>query len=32
MTAKFTLKAIQQYWEDNIVAKASYWIADTAKG
>jgi len=32
MTAKFTLKAIQQYWEDNIVAKASYWRADTAKG
>jgi signal transduction histidine kinase len=32
MTAKFTLKAIQQYWENNIVAKASYWRADAAKG
>lgn len=32
MKAKSTLGAIQRYWEDNIVARASYWRADTAKG
>jgi len=32
MTAKFTLKSIQRYWEDSIVAKAAEWKADTNKG
>src|SRR4030042_1132097 len=32
MTAKFTLKSIQRYWEDNIVAKAAEWKADTNEG
>lgn len=31
MTAKFTLKSVQQYWE-GIVAKLSEWKADTTKG
>jgi signal transduction histidine kinase len=31
MKARFTLKSIQQNWED-IVAKASEWKADTTKG
>jgi hypothetical protein len=32
MTAKFTLKSIQRYWEDSIVARAAEWKADTNKG
>jgi signal transduction histidine kinase len=32
MKARFILEAVQWYWEDNIVAKASDWKADTAKG
>jgi signal transduction histidine kinase len=31
MAAKFTLKSIQQYW-DNILARASEWKTDTTKG
>jgi signal transduction histidine kinase len=29
---KFTLRSVQQHWEDNIVAKASEWKADATKG
>lgn len=32
MTAKFTVKSIQNYWEDNIMAKVSEWKTDTTKG
>jgi len=34
MTAKFTLKSIQQYWEDNIADKATEWKrgSDATKG
>jgi signal transduction histidine kinase len=32
MTAKLTVKNIQQYWEDNIIAKVSEWKTDTTKG
>jgi len=29
MTAKFTVKSIQRYWEDNIVAKTAEWKRET---
>jgi signal transduction histidine kinase len=29
MTAKSALKNVQRYWEDNVVAKAAEWKADT---
>jgi signal transduction histidine kinase len=32
MTAKSTIKSIQQYWEDNIVARVAEWKADTTGG
>jgi signal transduction histidine kinase len=32
MTAKFSLKSIQRYWEDNIVARAAEWKVDTTRG